>query len=157
MVPSNPVEIRALTASDLTLMADMMTMFGEAFDEMDTYTDARPDPAYHRRLLRDPHVIALAALGAGRVVGGLTAYQLPKFERRRSEIYVYDLAVAARYRRQGIATRLIRALQAVAARRGAHVIFIQADITDAPAIALYQSLGAGEQVLHFDIPVEDED
>ena len=35
--------------------------------------------------------------------------------------------------------------------RGAYVIFVQADIIDEPAIALYSKLGAREEVLHFDI------
>jgi hypothetical protein len=39
------------------------------------------------------------------------------------------------------------------ARRGAYVIFVQADVADAPAIALYTKLGAREDVLHFDIAV----
>jgi hypothetical protein len=39
------------------------------------------------------------------------------------------------------------------------VIFVQADIGDDPAIALYTKLGVREDVLHFDIavPVGDED
>ena len=76
-----------------------------------------------------------------------------KFEQERSEIYIYDLAVAAAYRRQGIATALILELKKIAAARGAYVIFVQADIGDAPAIALYRKLGTPENVLHFDIGV----
>jgi aminoglycoside 3-N-acetyltransferase I len=34
------------------------------------------------------------------------------------------------------------------------VIFVQADLVDAPAIALYTKLGIREDVLHFDIAVE---
>jgi aminoglycoside 3-N-acetyltransferase I len=34
----------------------------------------------------------LAALVAGRVVAGLIAYELDKFERPRRELYIYDLA-----------------------------------------------------------------
>ena len=41
----------------------------------------------------------------------------------------------------------------LAAARGAYVIFVQADIGDEPAIALYSKLGVREDVLHFDIPV----
>jgi aminoglycoside 3-N-acetyltransferase I len=93
----------------------------------------------------------------GGVVGGLAAYELRKFEQARSEIYLYDLAVAATHRRRGIATGLIEALRDIGARRGAYVIFVQADtgIEDEPAIALYTKLGAREDVLHFDIPVTD--
>jgi aminoglycoside 3-N-acetyltransferase I len=31
---------------------------------------------------------------------------------------------------------------------------VQADRVDAPAIALYESLGTREEILHFDIPVD---
>nr|WP_309662242.1 GNAT family N-acetyltransferase [Sphingomonas sp.] len=56
-------------------------------------------------------------------------------------------------RRIGIATALIDQLQAIAATRGAYVIYVQADLVDAPAVALYSKLGAREDVLHFDIEV----
>ena len=99
--------------------------------------------------------IALAAIEGDQVVGGVTAYELKKFEQERSEIYIYDLAVAAAYRRRGIATALIEKLKAIAAERGAYVLFVQADTgpEDAAAIALYSKLGKREDVLHFDIDV----
>ena len=75
----------------------------------------------------------------------------PKFEQTRSEFYIYDLAVDADYRRQGVATALIAQLQQVAAERNIYVIFVQADYGDDPAIALYNKLGTQEEVLHFDI------
>lgn len=68
-----------------------------------------------------------------------------------SEVYIYDFAVAEPHRRQGIATALISALKTVAAQRGAYVIFVQADLGDHAAIALYSKLGVREDVLHFDI------
>ena len=150
-------EIRQLTADDVPLMEAMSTMFGEAFDDVDTYTRRRPSVAYLARLLAGDSFIAFVALSGGAVVGGLAAYELRKFEQERSEIYIYDLAVAAPHRRQGIATALIRALQRVAASRGAYVIFVQADTDadDQPAIALYTKLGTREDVLHFDIAVAD--
>jgi aminoglycoside 3-N-acetyltransferase I len=87
------------------------------------------------------------------VVGGLTAYELQKPERERSEIYIYDLAVATAHRRQGIATALIEELKTIAVARAAYVIFVQADRGDAPAIALYSKLGTRTQVLNFDIKI----
>jgi aminoglycoside 3-N-acetyltransferase I len=93
-------------------------------------------------------------LKGSEVVGGIAAYELKKFEQERSEIYIYDLAVAAAHRREGIATALIQELKNIATARGAYVIFVQADIGDDPAIALYTKLGAREDVLHFDIAVK---
>ncbi len=89
------------------------------------------------------------------MVGGLATYVLDKFEQARSEVYIYDLAVAAARRPRGIATALIRRTQAMAAELGAWVVFVQADRSDDAAIALYSGLGQREDVLHFDLPVAD--
>ncbi len=151
-----PYEIRQLGAGDVPLLEALSNMFGEAFEDAETYTGNRPTAEYLRGLLAGDTFIALAALADGEVVGGIAAYELRKFEQERSEVYLYDLAVASAYRRQGIATALIAKLREVAARRGAWVIFVQADtgIEDEPAIALYSNLGTKEEVLHFDIAVE---
>ena len=98
-------------------------------------------------------LLALAAFDGERVIGGLAAYVLEKFEQERSEVYIYDLVVAEEYRRRGVATGLIEALGKIASRLMAYVIFVQADYGDDPAIALYTKLGAREDVLHFDIEV----
>ena len=150
---SQSFTIRVLGPDDVALMVGMSTMFGQAFGEPDTYGGARPSAAYLHRLLGSDSFIALAALQGGEVVGGLAAYELRKFEQERSEIYIYDLAVAASHRRQGIATALILQLKKVAAARGAYVIYVQADLEDLPAIELYTKLGTREDVLHFDIAV----
>jgi aminoglycoside 3-N-acetyltransferase I len=150
---SVPFSIQQLASGDVALMEAMLTTFGKAFDEVETYSAARPSKAYLKRLLGSDCFIALAALKNGSVVGGIAAYELEKFEQERSEIYIYDLAVAAAHRREGIATALIQELKKIAAARAAYVIFVQADIGDAPAIALYTKLGAREEVLHFDIAV----
>lgn len=143
--------IRRLGAADQALMSGLLDVFGRAFDDEPSYRDARPSDAYLCRLLGSDHVIVLVAMQSDEVVAGLAAYALQKFEQERSEIYIYDLAVAAEHRRLGIAEALIRSLQHEAAERGAWVIFVQADYGDDPAIGLYSKLGTREDVLHFDI------
>jgi aminoglycoside 3-N-acetyltransferase I len=145
--------IKRLGPDDAAEMHAMLAMFGEAFGELETYDAARPSDAYLRQLLANGHFIALAAVDEGTVIGALAAYELQKFERERSEMYIYDLAVAEAHRRAGVATALIEELQAIAAERGAYVIFVQADHGDEAAIALYSKLGVREDVLHFDIAV----
>lgn len=147
--------IQQLAPDDVALMEALLATFGEVFDEVDTYGGNRPGAGYLDRLLGSDYFIALAALKSGEVVGGLAAYELKKFEQERSETYIYDLAVSASRRREGIATALIQELKKIAAARGAYVIFVQADIGDAPAIALYTKLGVREDVVHFDIAVAD--
>ena len=129
----------------------MLTLFGGAFQEPHTYSSSQPGKAYLERLLGSDTFIAVAALKGNEVVGGVTAYVLPKFEQERSEVYIYDLAVAAAHRREDIATALITTLKGIASLRGAYVIFVQADPGDDAAIALYTKLGTREDVLHFDI------
>jgi aminoglycoside 3-N-acetyltransferase I len=148
---TTPFEIRVLGRDDLAPMRGMLAMFGAAFDDRDAYGAHPPDDAYLARLLASDTFVAIAALRAGEVVGGLAGYVLPKFEQARAEFYIYDLAVAERHRRQGVATALIGELRQLAARRGIYVIFVQADRGDDPAIALYTKLGVREDVLHFDI------
>lgn len=149
--------IRQLTPDDPGLMDSLLETFGEVFDDMDTYVGKRPSPGYLQRLLASAHFIALAALTGDKVVAGLAAYELTKFEQERSEIYIYDLAVSAAHRRKGIATALIQELKRLASDRGAYVIYVQADTgpEDEAAIALYSRLGIREDVLHFDIAVDD--
>ena len=146
-------QIQHLTPVDVALLQELNAVFGQAFNASETYSASRPSKEYLQDLLAKEHVIVLVALADGAVVGGLVAYELPKFEQARREVYIYDLAVAEAHRRRGIATALIRHLQDIASRRDAWVIFVQADYGDGPAIALYSKLGTCEEVLHFDIPV----
>jgi aminoglycoside 3-N-acetyltransferase I len=142
---------RVLGPSDLELMRSMLAVLGEAFDDRETYTARQPDDAYLQRLLASETFIAVVATIEDEVIGGLAGYVLPKFERARNEVYIYDLAVAEPHRRRGVATALIEEVRSLAEKRGAYVIFVQADYGDDPAVALYTKLGTREDVMHFDI------
>ncbi len=146
-------EIRQLGAGDIATFREMLLVMGKAFDDVPTYADAQPDDAYLTRLLSGGTFVALAAFEGGRVIGGLAAYELQKFEQARSEFYIYDLAVEEGSRRKGVATALIGRVKEIAAARGAWVVFVQADPPDEPAVRLYSGLGVREDVYHFDIPV----
>jgi aminoglycoside 3-N-acetyltransferase I len=147
-------EIQRLGSGDVDLMEAATRLFGEVFGE-EGYHGPPPSRDYLRRLLADDKFIALTAWIDGRMVGALAGYEMVKFEAERSEIYIYDLAVREECRRQGVATALIEALKPIARQKGAWVIFVQADPPDEPAVALYDKLGAREEVLHFDIGVDD--
>ncbi|AKJ31881.1 gentamicin 3'-acetyltransferase [Caldimonas brevitalea] len=134
-------------------MRQLNAVFAAAFEDHVSYLAEPPGDRYLQEVLGKEHVVVLVALNEGSVVGGLVAYELHKLERARTEVYLYDLAVAQPFRRQGVAARLIEQLRAVAAQRGAWVVYVQADVGDAAAIALYDKLGVREDVLHFDFPV----
>ncbi|ATU90414.1 AAC(3)-I family aminoglycoside N-acetyltransferase [Phyllobacterium zundukense] len=151
---SQPFPLKRLTPDDVSLLRQLNALFGDAFSDHETYRNHPPSDAYMKDFLGKDHIVATVALAGKSVVGGLVAYELDKFEKARREFYIYDLAVDENYRRQGIATALINHLREIAKRRGAWVIYVQADYGDDPAIALYEKLGVREEVLHFDIGLD---
>jgi aminoglycoside 3-N-acetyltransferase I len=152
---ASSVCVRCLGSGDAADLRAMLAVFADAFDDRPRYLDEQPDDAWLERLLASDTFVALAAYehaepGAA-ITGALAGYVLHKFEQPVSEIYIYDLAVAEAFRRQGIATAMIETLKAVARERGVEVIYVQADYGDDPAVALYTKLGTREDVMHFDI------
>jgi aminoglycoside 3-N-acetyltransferase I len=145
------LRIQRLGPDDIAAMRAVNALFAEVFEDPDHYASALPSDAWLSAQLGNPAIIALAACDGDAVVGALTGYVLAKLEQQRSEIYIYDLAVAPTLQRRGIATALIAELQRLAPELGAWVIYVQADYGDEPAIALYTKLGSREDVMHFDI------
>jgi aminoglycoside 3-N-acetyltransferase I len=144
--------IAHLGPEDAARMRALNALFAEAFEDPEHYAANPPDDAYLSAQLANPAIIVLIAEAAdGAITGGLVAYELPKLEQARSEIYIYDLAVAENHRRQGVATALLAKMQSIAKARGAWMIYVQADYGDDPAVALYTKLGTREEVMHFDI------
>lgn len=144
-------DVVRLTADDIALARAALDLFGEVFDDLPAYCAAQPGDIWLDELLADPGFIFQIGRDGDRVIGAMASYVLRKFEQARKEIYIYDLAVAQDRRREGVATALIGALQRIATQIDAYVIYVQADLGDAPAIALYSKLGTREDVLHFDI------
>jgi aminoglycoside 3-N-acetyltransferase I len=143
--------LHVLKADDVALSRAMLGLFGSAFEGETTFTHEQPDDAYLQRLLEGDTFVAMVAEADSHVIGALVGYVLPKFEQARSEFYIYDLAVDSRYRRRGVAMAMIGRLETLAASRGIHVIYVQAEYGDDPAIALNSKLGTREDVLHFEI------
>lgn len=59
----------------------------------------------------------------------------------RGMVGLYDLVTDERYRRQGLATRIISAILSWAADQGAHGTYLQVMANNAPAITLYSKMG----------------
>lgn len=148
------MEIIRLSAHDLTLARSLNALFAVEFSDPESYAASPPSDEYLSAQLGKPGIISLVAREGEDVVGGLVAYDLPKLEQARSEIYIYDLAVKQSHRRKGVASALIEEVRSIASASGAWVVYVQADYGDEPAIALYTKLGSREDVMHFDIDVD---
>lgn len=131
---------RRLGAGDFRLARTTLNVMARVFE-----ADAVDDRDSHLAdLLRSPHFWAFTATIESRVVGGLTAYSLPMARNRARELFIYDLAVDAAYRRRGVATRLMTAARRSANIEGIDVIFLVAENDDAHALAFYRALGMNE-------------
>lgn len=150
---SQSYRCRQLSQTDVEALRVLIAVFSAAFEDPDQYGSAVPSDRYLADLLASPTFIAVVAEHGDGIVGGIAAYELVKFEQERKEIYIYDLAVAEAHRRRGVATSLIRELVRIAASRGASVVFVQAEAGDAPALALYRTLGSELAAHHFDFRV----
>ena len=71
---TQPAEIRRLGPADARLMQALNALFGEAFEDADTYGGAPPSLAYIEGLLGKEHVIALVALEGEDVTGSDTRH-----------------------------------------------------------------------------------
>ena len=88
------------------------------------------------------------------VIGGLTAYVLAGYYSESSEVYLYDLAVAASFQRKGIGRKLLQALTGFCRENNFREFFVQADEVDTHALEFYRSTGGRpEKVVHFTYPI----
>ena len=131
------MQIVRLTAAHSATAGKLFAMMAEVLGDASL---ALSEP-YLQRLLRSDAFWAVAALNGDEVVGGVTAHSLPMTRGEFSEIFVYDIAVAARCQRQGIGRGLVQALREYAAETGIRSVFVVADNADGHALDFYRALG----------------
>ena len=92
----------------------------------------------------DSHVYV--AIENGKVVGGLTAYEIPMFYREEAEMFLYEIGVDKDHRRKGIARSLIEALKKTCILKGIKEIFVGTSMENHAARRLYESTGGNVEV-----------
>jgi aminoglycoside 3-N-acetyltransferase I len=135
-------EIKRLKESDLNLFKELLLVFSQAFGDEVADTQDLPDDSYLTALLTKSDFYALVALSPEGVVGGLTGYELILPTKKKKELYLYDLAVDEKHRKQGIATSLMNELKMHARENNISLIFVEAESADIEAIGFYRSLKA---------------
>jgi ribosomal-protein-alanine N-acetyltransferase len=100
----------------------------------------------------------MAAAWVAEVEGALVGFAVVRWLRGETAAELENLLVAQPYRRKGIATRLIRACTAWAAKAGAGALRLEVRASNAAALALYRRLGfvsVGVRRAYYASPVED--
>ncbi len=111
--------------------------------------ETKLDPLYKRRItamIKNDDLVLFAARHSGVYVGRVSLWLAPVDEALPREKYpgvpfINALEVKKSYRKQGIATKLINALEEEVIARGIHSIALGVEPDNAAAIALYKKLG----------------
>ncbi|MCI4356965.1 MAG: GNAT family N-acetyltransferase [Thermoplasmata archaeon] len=103
--------------------------------------DDPPDLRACRAYLADPANIFLLAQHEGKPVGFLRGTALRQLHCRKPQMFLYEIAVADGFRRQGVGRELVRRLLDHCRRRGFEEAFVFTSPSNRPAVGLYRSTG----------------
>ena len=98
-------------------------------------------PGSLQAFLGNPANYFLVAETEGQVGGFLIAYRLERADREASQMFVYELGVAAPWRGQGLATALVEGITALARAEGMFEAFVLTSRGNEPARRLYARTG----------------
>lgn len=139
------LDLRRLRSGDEALAAELFAMMAEVFE-----TPNEPlGEAYLARLLARPDFWALAALEAGKPIGGVTAHELLMTRSEARELFVYDVAVRVDRQRRGVGRALFTMLRAAAAREHITTMFVPVDNEDEHALDFYRAIGGEPSPVTF--------
>ncbi|MFF5229784.1 GNAT family N-acetyltransferase [Dactylosporangium sp. NPDC000521] len=105
-------------------------------------TSFRVAPGGGRAFLGSPGTLAFVASEGAEIFGWCWGYHLVRPD-ASSMLYLHRLEVAHEHRRRGIGRALLRAFMTAGAQAGAGRMFLTTGEANAPARALYESLGGG--------------
>ncbi len=115
-------------------------------DAADLFDQPPQQPAV-AEFLRDPRHHLLIACSEGRPVGFVTGVELTHPD-KGTEMFVYELAVAADQRRRGIAKALLTELKTIARSHHCYDMWVLTDADNEAALAAYRSTGTTAESEH---------
>lgn len=127
-----------LEPHDLMLFRNLLILFNEIFE---SENETIPGDLYLKSLLANPNFIVFVLMIEGNVVGGVTAYLLPKYYSEASELYLYDVAIHPDLQRQGLGRGLIETVKQYCFGHKISEAFVDAHEEDKHAFEFYQSTG----------------
>ena len=132
-----PIEIKLLAPSDDAILQHVAP---GVFD----------DPIHAARaaeFLADPRHHLAVALDEGVVIGFVSAVHYVHPDKPAPELGINEVSVAARHRRRGLATRLLREMLGFARTLGCAEAWVLTDRSNPAAMRLYTAAGAMEPPL----------
>jgi ribosomal protein S18 acetylase RimI-like enzyme len=109
--------------------------------------DAPPDPEWTRGFLAEPTHHLLIGYLDDEPAGFVSAVEMTHPD-KGTEMFLYELGVAAGWRRRGVAKALLDALVRLARERGCYGMWVLTDDGNEAAVATYRSSGAEREGSH---------
>jgi ribosomal protein S18 acetylase RimI-like enzyme len=123
------MEIVRLGIDDQDVVAAMSDLF-----------DAPAVPEHTERFLRDDGHHLLVAREKSEIAGFVTGVEMTHPD-KGTEMFLYELAVAERWQRQGVGRSLVDALAQLARSHGCYGMWVLTDDDNEAALATYASAG----------------
>ena len=143
----NTFQIKKLEKQDLVLFQQLIRVFQDVF-EMEGTTI--PEDIQLAKLLENPYFIVFVICIDNKVIGGLTAYELPSYYAAQSEIFIYDIAIDPSFQRKGLGKKLLAALKEYGKEKNISVLFVDANEEDDHAVDFYHTTGGeAAKVIQF--------
>lgn len=140
-------QIKKLTKNEFKTAKDLFNSF-QIDDGEDNPSSASDE--YLKDLLARDDFHVLVAIVDEKVIGGLTAYELRKYKREETEMFLYEMGVDEPFRRMGIATALIDYLKTICKEKRIPEMFVDTWADNIPAKKLYEKTGGeAEEVIEF--------
>jgi len=148
----NKSQIKKLEKQDLVLFQKLIRIFQEVFEMKEATIPKDPQLV---KLLENSYFISFVVCIDDKVIGGLTAYELPSYYTTRSEIFIYDIAVDPSFQRKGLGKQLLAALKQYAKEKNINVLFVDANEEDEHAVDFYHTTrGEASKVIQFSYYVD---
>lgn len=129
---SKPIQVRRLGVRHLPLLVGLgRSLF-----------DGPADPTALRSYLADPRNLFLVATVGGVGAGFLRGTTLRQLHTRRPQMFLYEIGVARRFRRQGVGEALMHRLLRYCREHRYDEVFVLTQPTNRAAVRLYRSTGA---------------
>ncbi|CAN5265750.1 GNAT family N-acetyltransferase [soil metagenome] len=130
------LKIKKLNSNEIETAKQLISMFG--FDDENSLL---PSDEYMAEMLGKETFHVVVALENGKLIGGLTAYEMKMFKRETTEIFLYEIEVEEHYRRKGVGTALIEFLKEICRAKGIVEMFVGTENDNFAARKLYSTTG----------------
>lgn len=144
MTTPAPITVRPATPGDVPFILGVITELAH-YERLAHLLEVTPERLHDALFGPRPQAEALVACSGDWPIGYSFFWSTWSTFLGRPGIWIEDLAVTAAWRRRGAGTALLRAVAALAVERGCARLEWSVLDWNAPALALYQALGAEAQ------------